>query len=117
MFRKFLKKLPKADGKSEMDWEVHFVQKTEHLWTEKEREFLEDLISPVPKPFRDVARHKIASKIGELALERNAPKINRELVIQGYIIASPKRDHKFLRKKLAEKNIPLQPYEKFFTAN
>src|SRR5690606_41578854 len=28
MFRKFLKRLPKADGKSDMDWEEYYVSKT-----------------------------------------------------------------------------------------
>src|SRR4051794_29055744 len=30
MFRKFLKKLPKQDGKSDLDWEEFYVQKTIH---------------------------------------------------------------------------------------
>ena len=46
---------------------------------------------------------KIAGKIGELALEEHATKIDLDLIIRGYIIASPKRDHKFLRKKLCTK--------------
>src|SRR5699024_12615429 len=75
---------------------------------------LEELVSPVPKLFRDVAKHSIASKIGELALEQNKTKITKELLIEGYIIGTPKRDHKFLRKKLAEENIDVTPYERFF---
>ena len=41
-------------------------------------------------------------------------KIDQDLVIRGYIMATPKRDHKFLRKKLTEKQIELTPYEHLF---
>jgi hypothetical protein len=114
MFRKFLKKLPKDDGKSIMDWEEHYVNETRHLWREEEKRLLEDLVSPVPELFRDVARHKIAGKIGELALEEQAMKITEELIVRGYILATPKRDHKFLRKKLHERKIDVSAYQQFF---
>jgi hypothetical protein len=114
MFRKFLKKMPKTDGKSVMDWEEHYVNESRHLWSDQEKSLLEDLVSPVPELFRDVARHKIAGKIGEIALKENAPKITEELVIRGYIQATPKRDHKFLRKKLFENRIDVAPYEHLF---
>jgi hypothetical protein len=114
MFRKFLKKMPKEDGKSIMDWEEYYVNESRHLWGAEEKALLEDLVSPVPELFRDVARHKIAGKIGELALKENAAKITEELVIRGYIQATPKRDHKFLRKKLFENKIDVAPYEHLF---
>ncbi len=59
MFRKFLKRLPKEDGKSDMDWEEYFVKKTKKLWTPDNRALLDELVSPVPELFRDVARQKI----------------------------------------------------------
>ncbi|MEH7374451.1 MULTISPECIES: DUF2621 domain-containing protein [Bacillaceae] len=114
MFRKFLKKMPKEDGKSVMDWEEHYVNESRHLWGPEEKELLEDLVSPVPELFRDVARHKIAGKIGEIALREKAPKITQDLVIRGYIQATPKRDHKFLRKKLFENRIDVAPFEHLF---
>ena len=114
MFRKFLKKMPKADGKSDMEWEEYYVNNTIKLWHQEEKELLADLVSPVPELFRDVAKHKIAGKIGELALNENAEKIDLDLVIRGYILATPKRDHKFLRKKLKEKQIEVSPYEHLF---
>jgi hypothetical protein len=114
MFRKFLKKMPKEDGKSVMDWEEHYVNESRHLWGTEEKELLEDLVSPVPELFRDVARHKIAGKIGEIALKEKAPKITQDLVIRGYIQATPKRDHKFLRKKLFENRIDVAPFEHLF---
>jgi hypothetical protein len=114
MFRKFLKKMPKEDGKSVMDWEEHYVNESLHLWTDETKALLNDLVSPVPELFRDVAKHKIAGKIGELALKENAPEISEELVIRGYIQATPKRDHKFLQKKLFENKIDVAPYEHLF---
>jgi hypothetical protein len=114
MFRKFLKKIPKSDGKSDMDWEEHYVIESRHLWHDEEKALLEDLVSPVPELFRDVARHKIAGKIGEIAINEEAAKITQYHVIKGYIQATPKRDHKFLRKRLLEKNIDAAPYEHLF---
>ena len=114
MFRKFLKRLPKNDGMSDMDWEEYYVKETRHLWTKETKAFLEDLVTPVPELFRDVARQKIAGKIGELALKEKAKRIDTDLIIRGYIIATPKRDHKFLRKKLNENRINIQPYEHLF---
>jgi hypothetical protein len=114
MFRKFLKRMPKEDGKSVMDWEEYYVNESIHLWGDDEKALLDDLVSPVPELFRDVAKHKIAGKIGEIAVKENATKITEDLVIRGYIQATPKRDHKFLRKKLFENRIDLSPYEHLF---
>lgn len=114
MFRKFLKQLPKEDGKSEMDWQHYYIEKTKHMWEDEGLELLNELVLPVPELFRDVAKQTIASKIGELALEENAEVITQELIIKGYIVGTPRRDHRFLRRKLAEKNIDVAPYEKYF---
>lgn len=114
MFRKFLKQIPKSDGKSILDWEQQFINESRHLWHDEEKILLEDLVSPVPELFRDVARNKIAGKIGEIALKEKATRITTDLVIKGYIQATPKRDHKFLRKKLFEKQIDAAPYEHLF---
>jgi hypothetical protein len=114
MFRKFLKRMPKEDGRSDLDWEEYYVNKTYKLWGTKEKDILNELVSPVPDLFRDVAKQKIAGKIGELALKEKASSISQELIIRGYILATPKRDHKFLRKKLDEMNIDVSPYEHLF---
>ncbi|MDW2876819.1 MULTISPECIES: DUF2621 domain-containing protein [Bacillaceae] len=114
MFRKFLKRMPKEDGKSILDWEEHYVNQTRSLWAKDQKVLLEDLVSPVPELFRDVARQKIAGKIGELALNEKAKRITEDLIIRGYILATPKRDHKFLRRKLAERQIDMAPYEHLF---
>ncbi|EDW22911.1 DUF2621 domain-containing protein [Bacillus pumilus] len=111
MFRKFLKRLPKEDGKSELDWQDEYIQRSLHLWREEDKQLLNELVLPVPELFRDVAKEKIAGKIGELALKEQAASINLDLIIRGYIIATPKRDHKFLLKRLQEKNIDHTPYE------
>ncbi|MGJ9381578.1 DUF2621 domain-containing protein [Salipaludibacillus sp. CF4.18] len=114
MFRKFLKKLPKEDGKSILDWQGYYIDETLHLWTDDKKKLLNELVEPVPELFRDIAKGKIAGKIGEYALEENADEMTEELIIKGYIAATPKRDHKFLRKKLKEKKIDASPYEPYF---
>lgn len=114
MFRKFLKKLPRNDGTSIIDWQEYYVEKTKHLWSEEQSAFLEELVAPVPHIFRDLARHKIAAKIGELALREKDRHIHQDIIIRGYIIATPKKDHKWLIKTLQRKNIDLQPYEHLF---
>ncbi len=110
MFRKFLKRLPKEDGMSILDWEEHYINKTRHLWADEQKQLLEELVSPVPELFRDVAKSKIAGKIGELALQENASQITQDLIIKGYIIATPKRDHKFLIKNYKKKKIDYSNY-------
>ena len=114
MFRKFLKQLPKADGRSEMDWQRHYIDKTLHMWRDEEITLLNELVAPVPELFRDVAKQSIASKIGEIALLKESDIITRDILIEGYIIGTPKRDHKFLRKTLKDKNIDIKPFEEFF---
>ncbi|MFC7393393.1 DUF2621 family protein [Scopulibacillus cellulosilyticus] len=114
MFRKFLKSLPKEDGKSILDWQTDYIRRTKHLWTEDQLAFLDELVAPVPSLFRDVAKEKIAGKIGQLALKRRAKKITDALIIEGYIKATPKRDHKYLRKTLIKHQINVEPYERFF---
>jgi hypothetical protein len=115
MFRKFLKRFPKEDGLSELDWQERFIEQTRNMWSNDQKIFLEDLVKPVPELFRDIARQKIAGKIGELALEERAPEITQDLVIRGYIMATPKRDYKFLIKTLREKKIDLTPYKGLFS--
>ncbi|WP_157404582.1 DUF2621 family protein [Shouchella shacheensis] len=111
MFRKFLKRLPKEDGKSTLDWQDYYIQETLPLWQEEQRALLNELVEPVPQLFRDVAKEKIAGKISEIALREKANVLTLDTIIRGYIIATPKRDHKFLIKKLTEKEIDLDPYE------
>jgi Protein of unknown function (DUF2621) len=116
MFRKFLKSMPKQDGKSDLDWQDHYIDQTRSLWTEEGLELLNELVSPVPQLFRDVARRSIAAKIGQLALEEKAKTITTDLIVKGYIVATPKRDHKWLIEHLQAKQIDYSPYEKYLNA-
>ncbi|PTM53313.1 DUF2621 family protein [Desmospora activa] len=111
MFRKFLKAMPKEDGKSDLDWQDHYIERTRHLWTEEQKSLLEELVQPVPKPFRDTAMRTIAGKIGQLAVQEKADAMSRDLIIRGYIMATPKRDHQWLVQTLQKKEIDLQPYQ------
>ena len=105
MFRKFLKVLPMSDGKSKLDWQNHYVEASRHLWTEDAKSFLDKLVSPVPTPFRDIAKHSIAAKIGQLALDSGASEVTREHCIEGYILATPRRDYASLVAFLDRENI------------
>jgi hypothetical protein len=94
MFRKFMKVLPKEDGKSKLDWQNHYVES-----------FLDQLVAPVPTPFRDIAKHSIAARIGQVALEDHADEVTREHCLKGYILATPRRDYKSLKSFLDRSNI------------
>ena len=113
MIRKFLKSMPKSDGKSDLDWQNYYIDKSRSLWTDETLDLLNELVSPVPELFRDVARRSIAAKIGQLALNENSQVISQDLVIRGYIVATPARDHKWLMKRLKEKQIDFTPYQQF----
>lgn len=113
MFRKFLKSMPKQDGKSDLDWQDHYIDQTRSMWTDETLAFLNELVEPVPQLFRDVARRSIAARIGKLALDEGATTITQDLIIKGYILATPKRDHKWLVAHLKNKEIELAPYEQY----
>jgi hypothetical protein len=114
MFRKFLKSLPKNDGKSILDWQRDYIKQTRHLWSDEQLAFLDELVAPVPSLFRDVAKEKIAGKIGEVAVKKRAKVLTEAIIIEGYIKATPKRDHKFLRQTLIKHHVSLDPYEHLF---
>lgn len=110
MFRKFLKVLPKQDGKSKLDWQNYWVERSRPLWTEQSKQLLDKLASPVPSAFRDIAKHSIAAKIGQLAVESGANEVTEAHCIEGYILATPKRDHSFLISFLEENQIDYSSY-------
>lgn len=110
MFRKFLKVLPQRDGKSKLDWQNYWVERSRPLWTEDAKAFLEKLVSPVPTAFRDIARHTIAAKIGQVAVESGASQVTDKHCIEGYILATPKRDHRSLKEFLDKNQIDYSDY-------
>lgn len=111
MIRKFLKVLPKNDGKSKLDWQNYWVETSRHLWTDESKAFLDKLVKPVPGPFRDIAKHSIAAEIGKIAVESGAKEVTQDHCIQGYIKATPKRDNKFLVAFLSKNQIDYTPYK------
>lgn len=110
MFRKFMKVLPKADGKSKLDWQNYYVEHSRHLWTDESKALLDKLVEPVPAAFRDIAKHTIAAQIGQLALEDKAGTVTEAHCIKGYILATPRRDYKWLTTFLDENGIDYSPY-------
>ncbi|CAN7710747.1 DUF2621 family protein [Paenibacillus sp. LjRoot153] len=111
MFRKFIKVLPKEDGKSKLDWQNHYVDTSRHLWTADSKAFLDQLVSPVPTAFRDIAKHSIAARIGQVALEAHANEVTREHCIEGYILATPKRDYRSLTSFLEKQKIDYSAFK------
>lgn len=114
MFRKFLKRLPKADGKSVLDWQEYYIEQTLHLWTDEYKALLGELVAPVPTLFRDIAKQAIAGKIGELVLQSTPHQLTTEKIITGYIIATPRKDYRWLIKTLNKKGIDLSTYQHLF---
>ncbi|MBA4603767.1 DUF2621 family protein [Thermoactinomyces mirandus] len=110
MFRKFLRTLPRDDGRSILDWQEYYIKETIHLWKQEHKELLNDLVKPVPSPFRNTVKRKIAGKIGELALKDQIKALTEEYIIRGYILATPRRDHKWLVKTLKARKINLSKY-------
>lgn len=111
MFRKFLKVLPMRDGKSKLDWQNYWVERSRSMWNNDSKELLEELVSPVPTAFRDIAKHSIAAKIGQVAIEHGASSVTREHCIEGYIRATPKRDYRSLVTFLDRRGIDYAPYK------
>lgn len=111
MFRKFLKVLPQESGKSKLDWQNYYVDSSRHLWTEESKQFLDQLVSPVPTAFRDIAKHSIAARIGQVALEVGASEVTRGHCIEGYILATPQRDYNSLKRFLEKQQIDYSAYK------
>ncbi|OBZ16006.1 MULTISPECIES: DUF2621 domain-containing protein [Bacillales] len=111
MFRKFLKVLPMRDGKSKLDWQNYWVERSRSMWNDDSKELLDELVSPVPSAFRDIAKHSIAAKIGQVAIEHGASSVTREHCIEGYIRATPKRDYRSLVTFLERQGIDYGPYK------
>ncbi|REK75677.1 DUF2621 domain-containing protein [Paenibacillus paeoniae] len=111
MFRKFLKVLPMRDGKSKLDWQNYWVERSRSMWGDEAKRFLDELVSPVPQAFRDIAKHSIAAKIGQVAIEQGAGTVTTEHCVEGYIRATPKRDYRSLVHFLDKKGIDYAPYK------
>ncbi len=111
MFRKFLKVLPMRDGKSKLDWQNYWVERSRSMWGDDAKALLDEFVSPVPTAFRDIAKHSIAAKIGQVAIEHGSTTVTREHCIEGYIRATPKRDYRVLVNFLDRKGIDYAPYE------
>lgn len=111
MFRKFLKVLPMRDGKSKLDWQNYWVERSRSMWNDDSKQLLDELVSPVPTAFRDIAKHSIAAKIGQVAIEHGASSVTREHCIEGYIRATPKRDYRSLVTFLDRRGIDYAPYK------
>ncbi|GJM78259.1 hypothetical protein HMSSN139_07550 [Paenibacillus sp. HMSSN-139] len=110
MFRKFLKVLPKADGMSKLDWQNHWVEQSRHLWTDEAKAFLDRLVEPRAGPVPGYRQAFDRRGDRQIALQEKASEVTQEHCIRGYIVATPKRDNKFLVKFLEKNQIDYRPY-------
>lgn len=99
------------DGKSKLDWQNYWVDRSRSMWSDDSKALLDELVSPVPGAFRDIAKHSIAAKIGQVAIEHGASSVTREHCIEGYIRATPKRDYRSLVSFLERQGIEYGPYK------
>src|SRR5699024_12686680 len=81
---------------------------------EAKKDMINVLVSPMHDLFRDVAKERIAGRISKIALDDRAKEITLDHIMKGYIIATSKRDHKFMKKKLNELEIDYTPYADLF---
>lgn len=111
MFRKFLRVLPKKNGLSEEMRREALIEESLPLWNEEGKALLSELVRPVPSLFRDAAKKAIAAKIAEIALARQAAAIDEKLILEGYILATPRQDHRFLWKHVERLGLDVAEFE------
>ncbi|CAM3343490.1 DUF2621 family protein [Hydrogenibacillus schlegelii] len=110
MFRKFLFSMPRVDGPSVLERRRALIEQSLPLWTDEGKRLLNALVAPVPSLFRAAAKEAIAAKIAELALERGLSSIDPATIVEGYIRATPRQDHRHLIRRLHELGIDASPY-------
>jgi Protein of unknown function (DUF2621). len=76
MFRKFLRRMPKGDGYSELDWQDYYIDKALPLWNTDARTLLNELVSPVPELFRDVAKEELPAEFRRLRWMKVLKRLN-----------------------------------------
>lgn len=111
MFRKFLRVLPKKNGLSEEMRREAMIEQSLPLWNEEGKALLNELVRPVPSLFRDAAKKAIAAKIAEIALARHVASIDEKIILEGYILATPRQDHRFLWKHVERLGLDVSEFE------
>lgn len=77
-------------------------------WNQDAKDFLEELVKPIPAFVRPMAKKKIEAKILEAA---EGEFVTKEDVVKGYILSSPGDMQERAVKLLKAKGIDLSPYE------
>lgn len=111
MFRKFLRVLPKKNGLSEEMRREAMIEQSLSLWNEEGKALLNELVRPVPSLFREAAKKAIAAKIAEIALARHVTSIDEKMILEGYILATPRQDHRFLWKHVERLGLDVSEFE------
>lgn len=111
MFRKFLRVLPKKNGLSEEMRREAMIEQSLSLWNAEGKALLNELVRPVPSLFREAAKKAIAAKIAEIALARHVTSIDEKIILEGYILATPRQDHRFLWKHVERLGLDVSEFE------
>jgi hypothetical protein len=80
-------------------------------WTNEAKNLLTELLEPVPAFVRIMIKRGIKKKIEEVAKGENSTDINKEHVLHGFILASPKGSIDNVKKTLDSKNIDYSAYQ------
>ncbi len=80
-------------------------------WTNEAKTLLSELLEPVPSFVRIMIKRGIKKKIEEVAKSENATDINKEHVVHGFILASPKGSIGNVIKTLEAKHIDYSAYK------
>ncbi len=61
---------------------------------------------------RDAGKGKMGGKMGEVGIKEKVGKIDEEVMMKGYIVASGKREDRLLKRDVGEKKMDLEGYER-----
>ncbi|AUD13876.1 DUF2621 domain-containing protein [Planococcus sp. MB-3u-03] len=100
---KFLKSMPKEDGLSDLNWEEYYVEKRS-TYGEPKKRALERIGTAGAGPFPPGGETENRGAHRRDPAGGKAKKMELQHIIRGYIQATPKRDHKFLRKNGRTRN-------------
>lgn len=77
----------------------------------------DEFIQPIPVFVRVMVKKGIKKKIEEVATNKQASMVEKDHVIHGFILATPKGSVERTKKMLDSKNIDYSKYESLFAEN
>lgn len=83
-------------------------------WKKESTELLTDFLKPVPAFVRLMIKKGIKKKIEEVASKEQASSVEKDHVLHGFILATPKGSAANAKKMLDAKEIDYSKYEALF---